>query len=113
MESEIKAIVLKTPLLKSTKLFFENNGFQIKETSLMHFVIHARNLRLVFLKSEREFEIELYTNEKEDSFKKVLNETLNQSSFETTFDPNGIKVIRIVNPQKKNLIVKNDSIIGK
>ncbi|WP_291143896.1 hypothetical protein [Flavobacterium sp. UBA7680] len=101
MASEIKAIVFKTPLLKATKLFFENIGFQIKETSLMHFVIYSKNLRLVFLKSERDFEIELYTNEKESS-EKCLTEKCNEHSFETSEDPNKIKVITIVNNQKNN-----------
>lgn len=98
MAAEIKAIVFKTPLLKETKLFFENRSdFQIKETSLRHFVIYSKNLRLVFLKSERDFEIEIYTNETEDSIEKGLNETPDQSSFKTSVDPNGIKVIRIIN----------------
>lgn len=103
MASEIKAIVFKTPLLKATKLFFENMlGFQIKETSLMHFVIYSKNLRLVFLKSERDFEIELYINEKDKS-EKCLSEKCDEHSFETSVDPNGIKMIRIVNHPKKKL----------
>ncbi|MDR6762044.1 hypothetical protein J2Y38_002255 [Flavobacterium sp. 2755] len=102
MAPEIKAIVFKTPLLKATKLFFENIGFQIKETSLMHFVIYSKNLRLVFLKSERDFEIELYTNEKESS-EKCLSEKCDEHSFETSEDPNGIKMVRIFNHQKKKI----------
>jgi catechol-2,3-dioxygenase len=61
MSSRIISVVLRTKILDTTKLFFENNlGFKIKEYSHQHFVIHTKGIRIVFLESETELEPELY-----------------------------------------------------
>lgn len=80
MNSRIISVVLRTKILETTKLFFENNlGFKIKEYSHQHFVIHTKGIRIVFLESDTELEPELYIETN------ILNCT-NQ------IDPNGIKL---------------------
>jgi catechol 2,3-dioxygenase-like lactoylglutathione lyase family enzyme len=80
MASTIKSVVFKTPNLNETKSFFENSlDFNIKESSLQHFVLASKGLRIVFLESETDFGIELYVDAKIE----------NRSSFN---DPNGIKI---------------------
>ncbi|MCF6133150.1 hypothetical protein [Flavobacterium wongokense] len=91
---EIKAVVFKTPELKTTRLFFENTlKFNIEESSVRHFVIYSKGLRLIFIASQKDFEIELYLSEAAGS---------NQTSFKIDNDPNGINIIRVFNHQKNN-----------
>jgi len=78
----LRAIVLKTPRLKETLLFFiEELSFTVKESSPTHFVIHSKGIRILFVESNNGLEIELY---------------LSQSSAKELFvqeDPNHIKII--------------------
>jgi len=78
----LKAIVLKTPRLKETLSFFiEQLGFIIKESSPTHFAIYSKGIRILFVESTNDLEIELY---------------LTQKSAEELFvleDPNHIKII--------------------
>jgi S-adenosylmethionine hydrolase len=80
MSSSIKSVVFKTPNLNATKSFFENShGFKIKESSLQHFVLASKGLRIVFLESEADFEIELYMDSKTENLSNIK-------------EPNGIKI---------------------
>lgn len=81
MASDLKSVVLRTQKLSTTKLFFENIlGFKIKESSYQHFVVHTKGVRIVFLESETELDIELY----------IDSNTINSTNLT---DPNGIKLI--------------------
>ena len=81
MDTKIKAIVLRTQKLSATKLFFENDlGFRIKEFSHQHFVVHTKGLRILFLQSENEFGVELYTDSESGNFTSLK-------------DPNDIKIV--------------------
>lgn len=92
MSSRIISVVLRTKILDTPKLFFENNlGFKIKEYSHQHFVIHTKGIRIVFLESETELEPELY----------IETDITNCSNL---FDPNGIKLY--LNKFKKEPIEK-------
>ncbi len=82
MHTHLKAIVLKTPRLKETLSFFVDLlGFTIKESSPTHFVIHSNGIRILFVESNNDLEVELY---------------LTQKSTKELFvheDPNHIKII--------------------
>ena len=82
MNPSLKAIVLKTPRFKETLSFFiDHLGFTIKESSPTHFVIHSKGIRILFIESSNDLEIELY---------------LTQKSARELFvqeDPNHIKII--------------------
>lgn len=81
MASNLKSVVLRTKKLSTTKLFFENVlGFKIKESSHQHFVVHTKGVRIVFMESETELDIELY----------IDSATINSANLT---DPNGIKLI--------------------
>jgi hypothetical protein len=74
MAASIKAIVFKTAQLNATKHFFKTVlGFQIKETSTQHFVVHSKGIRLVFIESGKGFEIELFVNDKSGGFSKEID----------------------------------------
>lgn len=93
MDTKIKAVVLRTQKLGATKLFFTNRlGFKIKEFSHQHFVIHTNGLRIVFLQSEKEFDVELYIDSKSETFTRLK-------------DPNNIKVV--VNCFESKIILKD------
>jgi hypothetical protein len=48
MTTEIKAVVFKTSQLKATKEFFVSKlGIAIEESSITHFVIHSKKIRLL------------------------------------------------------------------
>jgi hypothetical protein len=82
MNPGFKAIVLKTPRLKETLSFFVDQlGITIKETSPTHFVIHSEGIRILFIESNNELEIELYLIQK--SAEGLLVQE----------DPNHIKII--------------------
>ena len=82
MKPSLKAIVLKTPHIKETLAFFiDQLGFNIRESSPTHFVIHSKGIRILFVKSNNGMELELY---------------LTQGSSNEIFiqeDPNQIKII--------------------
>jgi hypothetical protein len=81
MASNIISVALRTQKLSATKLFFENNlGFKIKESSYKHFVIHTKGLRVVFIESENEFNVELYVDSKTVNHTKLI-------------DPNDIRIV--------------------
>jgi catechol-2,3-dioxygenase len=86
MPAEIKAIVFKTARLKETKQFFENIlQLKIKERSAIHFVIHSKNIRLLFIESPGAFELEIYAEENKAGIAKV--------GIKNYRDPNGINII--------------------
>jgi len=81
MDTKIKAVVLRTQKLSATKLFFETDlGFIIKEFSPRHFVVHTRGLRVVFIESENEFDVELYIDSESGNFTRLK-------------DPNDVKIV--------------------
>ncbi len=106
MSPEIKAIVLKTAQLKSTRDFFENRlKLPIKESSARHFVVHSKNIRLVFMESQHQFEVELYINNMPDSHFDSVQLDLSFATFKNYKDPNGISIII----PEKNKYTQNDN----
>lgn len=82
MKPQLKAIVLKTSRFKETLSFFNDQlGFTIKESSPIHFVIHSKGIRILFIESGNDLEIELYLTQK------PTKELFIQE------DPNHIKII--------------------
>jgi hypothetical protein len=82
VKSGLKAVVFKTPRLKESMAFFTDlPGFGITEFSPTHFVIYSKGIRIVFIGSDSELEVELYLDKK------------NGESFTILEDPNQIKVI--------------------
>jgi len=78
----LKAIVFRTSKLKETKDFFINVlGFVIKESSVTHFVIHDKGLRILFVEQAGLLETEIYLNNKP------------AGNLRTLEDPNQIKII--------------------
>jgi hypothetical protein len=97
MPTELKAVVFRTSKLKETKDFFVAElGMAIKESSVTHFVIHSKGIRLLFVESDKDLEVELYlskvfsataeNNLTLHSIKKIPELTIRE-------DPNGIKII--------------------
>ena len=97
MAAKIKAVVFRTSRLKETKEFFiATLGVAIKESSMTHFVIHSKGIRLLFVESDNDLEVELYLS-------KILNPsgennlTLHSNpkipELIICEDPNGIKII--------------------
>jgi hypothetical protein len=78
----LKALVLKTSRFRETQNFFETElGMKIEESSSFHFVIHTKGIRILFVASDSDLEVELY---------------LTQWSIEILTiqaDPNRIKII--------------------
>jgi catechol-2,3-dioxygenase len=86
MPTELKAIVFRTSKLKETKDFFVAElGFVIKESSVTHFVIHTKGIRVLFIESGSDFNVELYVTTRLDADAKNKL-TLHE-------DPNKIKII--------------------
>ena len=82
MKPRLKAVVLKTSLLKETRYFFETTlGMKIEESSITHFVIYEKGIRVLFVESNNGPEVELYLTKK-------LAESLTVQE-----DPNQIKII--------------------
>jgi catechol-2,3-dioxygenase len=78
----LKAVVLKTSRLRETNDFFETTlGLKIEESSLTHFVIYNKGIRILFVDSMNDPEVELY-------FTKKSSECLTVQK-----DPNQIKII--------------------
>lgn len=78
----LKAVVLKTYRLKETRDFFETKlGMNIEESSVTHFVIYAKGIRILFVESNKNLEVELYLSKKS-----AEGITLRE-------DPNQIKII--------------------
>lgn len=82
MKPCLKALVLKIARFRETRQFFETKlGMKIGESSTTHFVIHTKGIRILFVASDSDLEVELY---------------LTQGSIEsltTHADPNQIKII--------------------
>jgi len=92
--TEISALVFKTSQLKVTKEFFASVlGIAIKESSVTHFVIHSKGIRLLFVHADNNFEIELYVRKRlSRSAKNKL--TLDPiPALSILEDPNNIKII--------------------
>ncbi|MDP4265433.1 MAG: hypothetical protein Q8941_23110 [Bacteroidota bacterium] len=82
VKSQLKAIVLKTARLRETRMFFVDQlGFTIKESSPIHFVIHAEGVRILFVESDGGPEVEFYLSPKPGKGLSVME------------DPNQIKII--------------------
>jgi len=80
MKSLVKAVVFKTPNLETSKHFFENSlDFKIRECSAQHFVLSSKGVRIVFIQTDSDFEIELFVDSK-------IEEILSLN------DPNGIHI---------------------
>ncbi len=94
MPSSIQAIVFKTTQLKATKDFFENTlKLQIKESSARHFVLYSKTIRLVFVESPNDFEVEMYLNDKSIQFANEMPSGIAVADFKSYKDPNGIRLI--------------------
>ncbi len=64
MATEVKAVVFKTQFLKEIKEFYTCTlGLKILESSKNHFVIFSKGLRLLFVSSNQDFEVELYLHD--------------------------------------------------
>jgi hypothetical protein len=88
MAVEIKAVVFKACNLKATKEFFASTlGITIKESSTTHFVIHSKGIRLLFVESDKDFEVELFTSNRSEQL------VTKNSGIRKCEDPNGIKII--------------------
>jgi catechol-2,3-dioxygenase len=82
MRPLLKAVVLKTSRLRETQVFFGTSlGMKIEESSLTHFVIYAKGIRILFVESNDDLEVELYFTQKSVEGLTVLE------------DPNQIKII--------------------
>lgn len=85
MPAAIKAIIFKTPDLNADRVFFEEVlQLKILECSAQHFVIHSKNIRLVFIATPGAFEMEIY----------VTNDSVN-TQLKNYKSPDGIKVVVI------------------
>jgi catechol-2,3-dioxygenase len=86
MPAELKAVVFRTSKLKETKDFFINElGFIIKESSITHFVLQAKGIRILFVETGNDFNVELYV-------RKRLNAAA-KNKLTLHEDPNNIKII--------------------
>jgi len=96
MPTELKAVVFRTSKLKETKNFFVELGIAIKESSVTHFVIHSKRIRLLFVESDNDLEVELYLS-KSLSPSRENNLTLHSNAkipgLSSCKDPNGIQII--------------------
>jgi catechol-2,3-dioxygenase len=82
MRTLLKAIVFKTSRLRETQAFFETTlGLKTVESSITHFVVYAKGIRILFIESESGLEVEFY-------FTKKSAEGLTVQE-----DPNQIKII--------------------
>jgi hypothetical protein len=61
MKPQIKAVVFRTPRLTATKAFFMDQlEIPIAEYSATHFVIHSKGVRLLFVETTGDPEVEMY-----------------------------------------------------
>jgi hypothetical protein len=82
LKPHLKAVVFRTPRLKETMSFFTGQlGFSINEYSPTHFVIYSKGIRIVYIDSNTEPEVELY----------LCKST--SEGFTILEDPNQIKII--------------------
>jgi catechol-2,3-dioxygenase len=78
----LKALVLKTSRLKETLDFFETMvGVKIEESSASHFVIYDKGIRILFVASNNDGDVELYFTQK------------SIDGLTVCLDPNQIKII--------------------
>jgi len=98
MPAAIKAIVFKTTRLKTTRHFFEHVlNLPIKESTALHFVIYSKGVRLVFVESLADFEVEMYISNKAMQLPGAALPAVNTANVESSKDPNGITVVVIKN----------------
>jgi catechol-2,3-dioxygenase len=82
MKTLLKAIVFKTSRLRETQAFFETTlGMKIEESSITHFVVYAKGIRILFVESNSGLEVEFYLTKKSTEGLTVQE------------DPNQIKII--------------------
>jgi len=82
MKPALKAIVFKTTRLRETQEFFEKTlGMKIEESSITHFVVYAKGVRILFVDSNNGLGIEFYLTKKSTKGLTVQE------------DPNQIKII--------------------
>jgi hypothetical protein len=95
--TEIKAVVFKTSQLKTTKEFFVSKlGMAIKESSVTHFVIHSKGIRILFVESGNNFEVELYVCKRSGASVKnnlALHPIIKKAALSIVEDPNNMKII--------------------
>jgi hypothetical protein len=81
LKPHLKAVVFRTPRLKETMSFFTGQlGLSINEYSPTHFVIYSKGIRIVFIGSDNELNVELH-------LRKSMSE-----GFTILEDPNQIKI---------------------
>jgi catechol-2,3-dioxygenase len=82
MKPALKAIVFKTTRLRETQAFFEKTlGMKIEESSITHFVIFSKGIRILFVDSNSGPGVEFYLTKKSTEGLTVQE------------DPNQIKII--------------------
>jgi catechol-2,3-dioxygenase len=82
VKPRLKAVVLKTSRLKETQDFFESIlGMKIEESSITHFVVYSKGIRVLFVESNSGLEVEFYLTKKSTEGLTVQE------------DPNQIKII--------------------
>jgi catechol-2,3-dioxygenase len=82
MKTRLKAVVFKTSRLKETQDFFEMTlAMKIEESSITHFVVYAKGIRILFVESNSGLEVEFYLTKKSTEGLTVQE------------DPNQIKII--------------------
>ena len=97
MSAELKAVVFRTSRLKETREFFISRlGLTVKESSTNHFVIHTKGIRLLFVESGNDLEVELYVSN-EKSYKAgdhiKVRSISKKPALAILEDPNKIKII--------------------
>jgi catechol 2,3-dioxygenase-like lactoylglutathione lyase family enzyme len=97
MPTKLKGVVFRTSKLKETKDFFVSElGLVVKESSVTHFVIHSNGIRLLFIESGNDLEVELYLSKAlnpSDENNLILSSTPKIPVLTICEDPNGIKII--------------------
>ena len=82
MKTLLKAVVFKTSSLRETQAFFETTlGMKIAESSITHFVVYEKGIRILFVESNSGLEVEFYLTKKSTEGLTVQE------------DPNKIKII--------------------
>ena len=82
MKTLLKAVVFKTPRLSETQTFFKTTlGMKIEESSITHFVIYNKGIRILFVESNSGFRVEFFLSKK------------TAEGLTVQQDPNKIKII--------------------
>jgi catechol-2,3-dioxygenase len=94
MPARVKAVVFKTSQLKATLAFFRDVlKLHVKESSARHFVIHSKNIRLVFVEATSGFGVEMYLSNGAGAYPDEVNTGVPATGIKSSKDPNGIGII--------------------